>query len=155
MIEPLARLARESDHAAVRVLYRELRPHDPVVSDEASLAHFRTVLRADNVRLVVALSGGEIGATCMLALLPNFASAGRPIGVIEHVITGERFRRKGLARTALQFALDAAWASACCKVFLLSGAQRAEAHRLYEAVGLLGGRELGFVAKNPHLEHHD
>lgn len=91
----------------------------------------------------------------MLALIPNFASAGMPIGVIEHVITGERFRRKGLARAALAYALTAAWEMNCCKVFLLSGTQRKEAHRLYEAAGFVGNQELGFVQKNPRVVRHD
>ncbi|WP_422842766.1 GNAT family N-acetyltransferase [Acidovorax sp. M2(2025)] len=149
------RLANEADHRAVRALYRELRPQDPELSDEASFQAFRAVLHSPQARLVVALDDGEIGATCMLACLPNFASAGRPIGVIEHVITGERFRRRGLAWAALAFALDEAWAMDCCKVFLLSGAQRVQAHRLYESVGFVGGRELGFVQKNPSGVHHD
>lgn len=155
MSATLARLANEADHGAVRALYRELRPQDPELSDDASLSNFRTVLQSPHARLVVALCQGEVGATCMLALLPNFASAGMPIGVIEHVITGARFRRMGLGRAVLQFAQDAAWAVNCCKVFLLSGAQRADAHRLYESVGFVGSRELGFVKKNPSLGHHD
>ena len=149
------RRANEADHRAVRALYRELRPQDPDVGDDASLQLFRAVLHSPQARLVVARDGGEVGATCMLALLPNFASAGQPIGVIEHVITGERFRRRGLARAALAFALNEAWAMDCCKVMLLSGAQRAQAHRLYESVGFVGGRELGFVQKNPSGGHHD
>lgn len=151
----LVRLANEADHSAVKALYRELRPQDPDVGDEASLNHFLAVLQSPSARLVVALSDGHIGATCMLALLPNFASGGMPIGVIEHVITGERMRRRGLARAALAFALDTAWAMNCCKVFLLSGAQRKDAHRLYESAGFVGDRELGFVTKNPIGAPHD
>ena len=112
------RLATEADHGAVKALYRELRPQDPEVDSDASLTHFRVVLQSPQARLVVALCEGEVGATCMLASIPNFASAGMPIGVIEHVITGERFRRRGLALAALEFALDAAWTMNCCKVFL-------------------------------------
>ena len=149
------RLATALDHTAVKSLYRELRPHDPEVSEEASLAHFRSVLDSPQVRLVVALSDGEVGATCMLACIPNFASAGMPIGVVEHVITATRFRRRGLAFAALQFALDEAWAMNCCMVFLLSGVQRNEAHRLYELAGFAGNQELGFVKKNPSLLRHD
>lgn len=155
MSETLVRLAHEADHGAVKALYRELRPQDPELGEDASMRNFRAVLGAPTARLVVALWHGEVGATCMLALLPNFASAGMPIGVIEHVVTGHRFRRKGLAGAALEFALDAAWALNCCKVFLLSGAHRADAHRLYESVGFAGDVELGFVRKNPSLGDHD
>lgn len=149
------RLANEADHRAVKALYRELRPQDPDVDDETSLKLFGAVLGSPHARLVVALQDGEIGATCMLGFLPNFASGGMPVGVIEHVIAGARFRRRGLARAALGFALDQAWAMNCCKVFLLSGAQRTEAHRLYESVGFVAGRELGFVKRNPSGGHHD
>lgn len=149
------RLATEADHGAVKALYRELRPQDPEVDSDASLTHFRVVLQSLQARLVVALCEGEVGATCMLASIPNFANAGMPIGVIEHVITGERFRRRGLALTALEFALDAAWTMNCCKVFLLSGAQREQAHRLYESAGFVGNQELGFVQKNPRAVRHD
>lgn len=149
------RLATEADHGAVKALYRELRPQDPEVDSDASLTHFRVVLQSPQARLVVALCEGEVGATCMLASIPNFASAGMPIGVIEHVITGERFRRRGLALAALEFALDAAWTMNCCKVFLLSGAQREQAHRLYESAGFVGNQELGFVQKNPRAVRHD
>jgi hypothetical protein len=37
----------------------------------------------------------------------------------------------------------------CCKVVLLSGAQRVEAHRVYEAIGFSGEVERGFVIKPP------
>ena len=151
----LVRLAHEGDHDAVRELYRELRPRDPVMGDAASLSIFCAVLRSSSARLVVALTHGEVGATCMLALLPNFANGGMPIGVIEHVVTAGRVRGRGLARAALEFALDTAWSLNCCKVLLLSGVQRADAHRLYASVGFVGGTELGFVKKNPCLGNHD
>jgi hypothetical protein len=37
------------------------------------------------------------------------------------------------------------------EVILLSGAQRIEAHRAYEAVGFRGDVERGFVAKRPEV----
>lgn len=37
----------------------------------------------------------------------------------------------------------------CHKVVLLSGAQRIDAHRLYEKVGFNGCAERGFVIKAP------
>ena len=86
-------------------------------------------------------------STCMLAVVPNLASGGSPFGVIEHVVTLPQYRRRGLGRTVLQFALNRAWAQGCYKVILLSGAQRADAHKLYESVGFRGDVERGFVAK--------
>ena len=83
----------------------------------------------------------------MLAVIPNLANGARPFGVIEHVVTLPEFRRLDLGRVVLQFALDLAWDKDCYKVILLSGAQRTEAHELYESVGFRGDVERGFVAK--------
>ena len=69
--------------------------------------------------------------------------------MIEHVVTLRAFRGRGLGAAVLWHALAFAWAQQCCKVMLLSGAQRPDAHRLYEAVGFRGDVERGFVAKPP------
>jgi GNAT superfamily N-acetyltransferase len=83
----------------------------------------------------------------MLAIVPNLASGARPFGIIEHVVTLQEFRRRGHARRVLEHALKLAWSRHCYKVVLLSGADRTEAHRLYESAGFNGGVERGFVAK--------
>ena len=43
------------------------------------------------------------------------------------IVCEERFRRQGFARLVLRYALELAWAQRCCKVMLLSGAERTEA----------------------------
>ena len=65
----------------------------------------------------------------------------------EHVVTLPEFRGQGLARQVMAQALDFAWSRDCCKVMLLSGARRAEAHKLYAALGFDGDVERGFVIK--------
>ena len=47
----------------------------------------------------------------------------------------------------LEHALASAWTRGCCKVMLLSGAQRGEAPKLCESVGFVGDIERGFVAR--------
>lgn len=141
------RLARREDLAAVQRLYQELRPHDPELSLDEAATSWTALLDQPTVRLIVAEHEGRLVATCMLAFIPNFASGGRPIGFIEHVITLAEFRGRGFARAVLKYALDLAWANNCCKVVLLSGAQRVEAHRLYESLGFRGDIERGFVVK--------
>jgi GNAT superfamily N-acetyltransferase len=140
-----ARLARTADLEGLRALYRELRPGDPAISPAA----LERVLADPGLSLVVCESAGRLGATCMLAVVRNLAQGGRPFGVIEHVVTLSALRRQGLAREALAHALALAWAKGCYKVMLLSGAERAEAHRLYESVGFRADVERGFVAKPP------
>lgn len=144
-----ARRARPEDLDAVLALYRELRPNDPALSAAEAATLWAKVRDMDSSLIVVAEHEDRIGATCMLALIANLASGGRPIGLIEHVITGAAFRRQGLGEVCLKFALEEAWRQGCCKVVLLSGALRPEAHRLYEKLGFDGDAERGFVVKRP------
>lgn len=143
----LVRLARYEDLVSVQRLYKELRPLDPELTDDKTAELWRDMLNEPRVRFIVAEKDGVVASTCMLASIPNFASGGRPIGFIEHVITLAEFRGQGLARAVLLHALELAWSQNCCKVLLLSGAQRGEAHRLYESLGFRGDIERGFVVK--------
>ncbi|MYN43541.1 GNAT family N-acetyltransferase [Pseudoduganella sp. FT93W] len=143
----IVRKAVAADTAAVLALYRELRPNDPPIEDARIATLWQEVAEGPRSSILVAEYEQEVAATCMLAFLPNLASDGRPIGVIEHVVTAHRFRRRGLSKKLLEFALAVAWRANCCKVCLLSGAQRTVAHDLYKAVGFDGDVERGFVAK--------
>lgn len=69
--------------------------------------------------------------------------------MIEHVITLPEHRGKGIATKTIDAALTFAWDKRCCKVFLLPGATRTEAHRIYESLGFNGDVERGFVIKAP------
>lgn len=145
--EPVIRFARPEDLLAMLRLYRELRPQDPVLPPKVAASRWADVLADANIRVVVADVAGELASTCMIVLVPNLASGGRPFAVIEHVVTLNSHRGRGLGRAVMQQALDFAWSREACKVMLLSGVQRPEAHRLYESVGFRGDTERGFVAK--------
>ncbi|MBB6563723.1 GNAT superfamily N-acetyltransferase [Acidovorax soli] len=145
----IARRAIESDRDAVLALYRELRPHDPPLAPDRAAALWSSVHDSPHSLIAVCEHEGQVAATCMLALVANLASEGRPIGFIEHVVTASAARRLGLGEACLAFATDEAWRLGCCKVVLLSGAQRPQAHRLYEKLGFNGDVERGFVIKRP------
>lgn len=143
------RQARESDRDPVLSLYRELRPNDRPLSPDKASELWSKVNEAPRSQIIVAEYEGHVGATCMLALIVNIASEGQPIGFIEHVVTASAFRRKGLGEACLRFAVETAWKLSCCKVVLLSGVQRPDAHGVYERVGFNGDVERGFVIKRP------
>jgi len=145
--QPIVREALEADLAGVLALYRELRPHDPVLPDDVARESFALLLARPDLHVVVCEVDRTLVATCMLASIPNLASGARPFGVIEHVVTRSDYRKRGYARLVLEHALSTAWRDGCCKVMLLSGAKRTEAHRLYESVGFSGDVERGFVLK--------
>jgi GNAT superfamily N-acetyltransferase len=144
---PVVRKATEKDLAGVLALYRELRPADPVLSPSIARDAFVSILARPDLHLIVCEMDGTLASTCMLACIPNLTNGARPFGVIEHVITLSSHRQSGYARLVLEFALTTAWQADCCKVLLLSGAQRTNAHKLYESVGFAGDVERGFVAK--------
>jgi len=145
----VVRPAQSHDLEGILRLYRELRPHDPVLDPSAGSAAFERLLKHADIALMVCDCDGTLSATCMLAVVPNMASGARPFGVIEHVVTLQQFRRRGHARLVLRNALELAWSKSCYKVVLLSGARRTEAHKLYESVGFVGDVEKGFVARSP------
>lgn len=147
MEQPVARFAEYRDLGGVLRLYKELRPHDPDLTAHNAETLWRELLGQPHIRVVVAEAEGCLASTCMIALIANLASDGRPFAVIEHVVTLAQFRGRGLARATMQHALDFAWSRNGCKVMLLSGAQRPDAHRLYEALGFRGDTERGFVIK--------
>ena len=154
MMDPLIRFARYEDLAAIQRLYRELRPQDPELPAEEASVRWREVIGQPHLRVVVAEAGDTLASTCMLAVIANLASGGRPFALIEHVVTLSEFQGRGLARAVMNYALDFAWSRDCCKVMLLSGAKRSDAHRFYESLGFSGDTERGFVIKPSHRPAH-
>ena len=146
---PTIRRAIESDLDGLLVLYRALRPTDPALPPARANELLAQLLAREDVDIMVCDLDCQLVATCMLAMIPNLASGGQPIGVIEHVITLASHRGQGLAKLLLTQTLARAWQLNCCKVMLLSGAQREDAHKLYAAVGFDGDTERGFVIKRP------
>lgn len=146
-MQPTIRDAEEGDLTGVLALYRELRPADPVLSRAVAREVFTTLLGRSDLYLMVCEIEDRLVATCMLVVVPNLANGARPFGLIEHVVTLSSHQKRGYARLVLERALAQAWVKGCYKVMLLSGAQRADAHRLYESVGFVGDIERGFVAK--------
>jgi GNAT superfamily N-acetyltransferase len=146
-MDAAVRAAEVRDLDGILRLYRELRPRDPELAPETALNLIVNLVERDDVHLLVGEVEGVLVATCMLAVIPNLASGGRPFGIIEHVVTSSIHRGRGYARLLLEHALALAWSRHCHKVVLLSGMQRMEAHKLYESVGFVGNVERGFVAK--------
>jgi GNAT superfamily N-acetyltransferase len=144
------RFARREDLARVQRLYQELRPQDPELPPADAAARWEELLRQPHIRIVVADVDGLLTSTCMVAVIPNLGSGGRPFALIENVVTLSEWRGRGLGREVMAYALDFAWSQNCYKAMLLSGAQRIDAHEFYEALGFDGDRERGFVLRRPH-----
>ncbi|MBQ4847682.1 GNAT family N-acetyltransferase [Pseudoalteromonas sp. MMG005] len=143
----MIRLANINDLIGVLGLYEELRPHDPVLELEVMKKKWAELIDDEHSHIIVAEAGGKIAATCALGLNRSIANGGKPFAIIEHVVTGSGFRRRGFSRQVLEYAVALAWQLGCCKVMLLSGEKLTAAHRVYESVGFKSGIEKGFVIK--------
>ncbi|WP_119860589.1 GNAT family N-acetyltransferase [Pseudoalteromonas sp. MSK9-3] len=143
----MIRLAIREDLKGVLALYKELRPHDVELEAHFAKAKWGELLDDPSMLLVVAERDGELASTCALGLNRSIANGARPFGIIEHVVTSQNFRKQGLSRKVLEYALKLAWQHDCAKVMVLSGEALTSAHRVYESVGFKGGIEKGFVIK--------
>ncbi|HNY18061.1 MAG TPA: GNAT family N-acetyltransferase [Treponemataceae bacterium] len=138
------RFAETEDLPQILELYQELNPDDEPLSASAAAEIWAKSLQGDRVRYVVAVEGGRVIATCNIAIIPNLTRAGRPYGIIENVITSGNYRRKGIGRAVIEYAVRHARQTGCYKVALLSGVKRREAHRFYESLGFDGTSKKGF-----------
>ncbi|WP_082930780.1 GNAT family N-acetyltransferase [Shewanella woodyi] len=146
----MIRSARFNDLAGVLKLYRELRPLDSDLEVNFAKERWSEIIDDPLTFIIVADIDGELASSCSLNLNLSIANGARPFAIIEHVITSEKFRRQGLSRQVLEFAISMAWEENCCKVMLLSGENLDKAHSLYESVGFKSGIEKGFVIKPPN-----
>ncbi|GAA0816095.1 GNAT family N-acetyltransferase [Colwellia asteriadis] len=143
----MIRIATMHDLEGVLRLYKELRPFDPKLEADFVKEKWADIINDSQTFIVVADINGQLASTCALSLNKSIANQARPFGIIEHVITLNKFRRQGLSKKTLEFAISLAWKSNCCKVMLLSGEQLQGAHSVYETVGFKSGIEKGFVIK--------
>ncbi|WP_394145690.1 GNAT family N-acetyltransferase [Vibrio atypicus] len=143
------RVASQDDLPGILKLYKELRGNDPERTAEQLASTWEEMQNNANTMVIVAEVDGTLASTCQLGLVPTVTNAGKPFGIVEHVITSEAFRRMGLSQKVMEKALELAWSKGCYQVVLLSGETRTSAHRLYEKVGFQSGIEKGFVIKAP------
>lgn len=143
----IIRLAGRSDLTGLLALYRELRPHDPELSDELAIKRMDELLANSYTYLIVVEADQQLIASCMLGLTPTLTNGARPLALIEHVITASNYRGSGVGSKMLRYAIELAWNKECYKVVLLSGVQRESAHRVYEKLGFRGDVEKGYALK--------
>ncbi len=141
------RFATRADCAGLLALYRELRPNDPEITAAQADTTLQAMLENPQIALIVVEENQQLIASCMLGLIPTLTNGARPFAMIEHVITNNSCRGKGIGSRMLRFAIDLAWQKNCYKVMLLSGMQRTEAHRVYEKLGFRGDVEKGYALK--------
>jgi GNAT superfamily N-acetyltransferase len=141
------RAASGGDLAGILALYRHLNPDDPDPDAARAEAAWSAIVSAPMMTVFVAEADDRLVSSCTLVIVPNLTRAARPYGLVENVVTHAEYRNRGLARSVLKTALDAAWAAGCYKVMLATGSKNPETLRFYEQSGFERGGKTFFQAR--------
>ena len=132
----------DADTTEAMALYRELTAGPKDLSDK----HFAVVLQHDGTFVFGAEFEGHLVAMVTIHILPNVTWGGRPYALVENVVTAKNHRNKGIARSVMNAAIDAAWSADCYKIMLLTSQARG-AKGFYEAVGFSSENKYGMVIR--------
>ena len=149
MSEALIRAASPDDLPGVLELYRHLHPADPPLAPDMAGRIWSTLLNSSAMTVVVAETAGLVVSSCALMIVPNLSRGGRSYGVIENVVTHADYRRLGLGRRVLAYALDVAWQAGCYKVSLATGSKQESTLRFYAGAGFERDSKTYFEVRRP------
>jgi GNAT superfamily N-acetyltransferase len=144
MASVVVRRASQSDLAALLSLYEELAGSKLTATpgDRSTSEPLLAEILADPRReLTVALLDGRLVGTADLLIVPNLTHRTRPWAIVENVIVAAAAQRMGVGRALLGHLIEAAQTAGCCKLQLISGKHRAEAHEFYRSMGLVAVAE--------------
>lgn len=138
---PTIRLATEKDIPRLIELYGELvisaSPSEtgraPTAADYKRA--FAQIQAASGQQLLVAEEDGKILGTMTLIIVPNLTHGGLPWAGVENVMVDAAYRRRGIGKLLMDYALAEAKKAGCYKIQLISDKSRTEAHKFYEAIG--------------------
>lgn len=128
-------------------LYRHLNPGDADPDAARAEAAWGAMLGSPLMTVFVVEVDGRLVSSCTLVIVPNLTRVARPYALVENVVTHADYRNRGLARSVLGAALDAAWAADCYKVMLATGSSNPETLRFYERSGFERGGKTFFQAR--------
>lgn len=144
----LIREMEEKDLNEVSKLYDSLMGQKHNVENMAS--KFPIMKKNDDCILLVAEEDGKVVGTVMGIVCPTMVLNFNFFLVLEALIVNEEYRGKGIAKSMLLELENRAAEIGCGYIILVSGKQRTEAHKLYEALGYAEEGAKGFRKKLIH-----
>jgi len=85
--------------------------------------------------LLVAENKGEVIGTIVLLIIPNFSHNALPWALVENVAVAQRYRRQGIGKLLIDYAIARAKEANCFRIVLSSDKRRKEAHKFYRSTG--------------------
>ena len=147
MTNALVRLIKRNELPELLLLYKQLNPDDPDLKVEDIKDHWNEIMNDKMMKIIVVEHEGEIVSSCVLVLIRNLTRGARPYGLIENVVTGADYRRKGYGQLVLQQAVDLAKDFGCYKVMLMTSSRMEGTHDFYENCGFKKGDKTGYIIK--------
>lgn len=102
---------------------------------EAYRAAFAAIEADPRNHLIVAEVGGVVAGTLQLTFIPGLSRMGAERAQIEAVRVASAYRRRGLGREMITWAVDEARSRGCRVVQLTSDKRRSDAIRFYRSLG--------------------
>lgn len=102
--------------------------------DDARSA-FAKIVSTPGHELLVAEEDGVVVGTMVLLVVPNLSHGVLPWAIVENMVVDGRYRRKGIGRLLIEYAITNVRQAGCYKVQLLSNKKRHEAHKFYRSLG--------------------
>ena len=135
------RVAIEADIPRILELYRQLAltTEEAEAQDGCSAEEYRRAfVKIDALpgyELLVAEDGDMVIGSLELFIAPNLSHGARPWAIIENVIVDDTYRRRGVGRQLMDYAITRAKEADCCRISLDSHKSRDVAHRFYREMG--------------------
>jgi len=134
------RLATEGDIPRILDLYRQLaitasqaeQCQNPTPNDYQRV--FAEISPPPGHELLVAEDEGEVIGSLVLLTVPNLSHEARPWALVENVVVDEQYRRRGIGRLLMNYAIGKAKETGCHKIGLSSDTSRKEAHKFYRSM---------------------
>ena len=135
-VEMEIRVATAADLPAVLALLKQLdvgKDRDLPLDEAQEI--FASLHRYPRYSLYVALAQAQIVGTFALILIDSIAHGGAPHGLVEDVVVDPRWRRHGIGKQMMSFAMQRCREAGCYKMALSSHLSREKTHQFYESLG--------------------
>lgn len=116
-------------------LYRHLYPRYQFFAKALALDAVRQALEEPGVTLLVGFLGQQLVSAATFIVIPNATWAGKPVAMIDAVVTHSDHRQKGYARDVVRCATRLAWRVGSAKVLILGGFNNPAVSGLCAATG--------------------
>jgi N-acetylglutamate synthase-like GNAT family acetyltransferase len=138
----------EGDLDKLLELYKDLHENDePLPEKDIIQSIWSEIQNNKNFICYGVFIGEQLVCSCCLVLTINLTRGCRPYGMIENVVTHNKYRRRGYGLQILKHSLSEAWQRNCYKVMLLTGRLNEETFKFYESAGFDRYVKQAFIAK--------